>query len=763
MLRLSALVFSLLLCVSTMSARTITGKVLSDSDSTAVVGATCRLMSGNQFVNGMVTDPDGKFEISTDSKSTLTLEISMVGFSTTEIVIAPGKNVNVGNVYLSEGVALEGVEVTARSMVDVKGRTVVFPSASDVKASTTAISLFQKLPLAGLETNPINRTLSVDGGTPVILINGIPSSMNDINTLKPDEIAKIEFSRITPARYADRGNSGLISITLKKRDDGGQVYLWGRSALNAIFVDGNMKASYHQGPSQFTLFYHPQWRDYKDVYDNTVQSYIGNDFRVELEEHDRNPFSYNYHNLGMKYDYSPNVHTVFSATFNATPNFSKGSTDAVTVDSYLGKYHVDKHYKTTDFAPSLDLFFKRDFNERNSLELQLVGTLSSTDYRRSNKYIFNDGSLSDYVMDVDSRRHSLISEISYAHQFSEKTSLSVGYQNTVSRSTNTYLTSDYKPVLTENNNYVYARLGQQVGKVYLSLSTGAKMYWIRNDVNKRHFVRNISTARFSWSISRKWSLSGAFQYSPTIPSLSALTDYPQQQSPYLISNGNPNLKVSQNFFYQLNPSDQYKKFTASLLMGYSRVGDQVVSDLTYLGDRVFLSQSVNAKDSWGLGSRLSLKLSDIHGFGANVSLGLEHYETQGETWSHHLTTFSANFTIWWNKGPFTVSYWRTIPGKYLNGNIVGQQEDGDVLSVEYKPNKHWTVEAGWWYLFDKKGSKYPSWGYNPVNPYYRERYIKNNGNMVVVSVSYSTDFGTIFRTTRRSLNNSDNGSSLLKM
>lgn len=763
MLRLSALVFSLLLCVSTMSARTITGKVLSDSDSTAVVGATCRLMSGNQFVNGMVTDPDGKFEISTDSKSTLTLEISMVGFSTTEIVIAPGKNVNVGNVYLSEGVALEGVEVTARSMVDVKGRTVVFPSASDVKASTTAISLFQKLPLAGLETNPINRTLSVDGGTPVILINGIPSSMNDINTLKPDEIAKIEFSRITPARYADRGNSGLISITLKKRDDGGQVYLWGRSALNAIFVDGNMKASYHQGPSQFTLFYHPQWRDYKDVYDNTVQSYIGNDFRVELEEHDRNPFSYNYHNLGMKYDYSPNVHTVFSATFNATPNFSKGSTDAVTVDSYIGKYHVDKHYKTTDFAPSLDLFFKRDFNERNSLELQLVGTLSSTDYRRSNKYIFNDGSLSDYVMDVDSRRHSLISEISYAHQFSEKTSLSVGYQNTVSRSTNTYLTSDYKPVLTENNNYVYARLGQQVGKVYLSLSTGAKMYWIRNDVNKRHFVRNISTARFSWSISRKWSLSGAFQYSPTIPSLSALTDYPQQQSPYLISNGNPNLKVSQNFFYQLNPSYQYKKFTASLLMGYSRVGDQVVSDLTYLGDRVFLSQSVNAKDSWGLGSRLSLKLSDIHGFGANVSLGLEHYETQGETWSHHLTTFSANFTIWWNKGPFTVSYWRTIPGKYLNGNIVGQQEDGDVLSVEYKPNKHWTVEAGWWYLFDKKGSKYPSWGYNPVNPYYRERYIKNNGNMVVVSVSYSTDFGTIFRTTRRSLNNSDNGSSLLKM
>lgn len=35
--------------------------------------------------------------------------------------------------------------------------------------------------------------------------------------------------------------------------------------------------------------------------------------------------------------------------------------------------------------------------------------------------------------------------------------------------------------------------------------------------------------------------------------------------------------------------------------------------------------------------------------------------------------------------------------------------------------------------------------------------------MVVLSVSYSADFGSIFRSSRRSLNNSDNESSLLKL
>lgn len=720
-------------------------------------------MSGSQFINGVTTDERGHFEIATNLKSNLLLEVSMTGYNTTEIVIESDKDVNVGTVYLTEGINLNEVEVTANAMFDSKGRTIIFPGGSEVKASSTAISLFQKLPLAGLEANPINRTLTVDGGTPMILINGVPSGIDDLNALQPKDIAKIEFSRITPARYADRGTSGFLNITLKKRTDGGQVYIWGRSAVTTAFVDANARAAYHQGPSQFTLTYNPTWRNYHDVYDNKEQSYIGDDFRVDLEEHDRNPFNYYGHNVSMKYDYSPNVSTLFSATFRLAPSYRNSRTLASTIDSYLGEYENRNRTYNKSLTPSLDLFLKRDFNDKNALEVQVVGTISSNDYRRTNDYIFDDDSNTDYVMDVNSRRRSLISEISYIHQFSDNTTLSAGYQNTVSHSTNTYLSSDYKPILTENNNYVYVRLGQQVGKVYFSLSTGAKLYWIKNDLNKRHFVRNLTSVDVSWNMSKKWNLAAAFQYTPGIPSLSSLTDYPQQQSPYLISNGNPKLKVSQNFRYQLMPSFQYKKFNASLLMNYRSVSDFVMRDLFYLGDKMFLSQSVNAKRYWMTGGNLNLRIKDIAGFGANVNIGVDHYETTGENWCEHLTSFSSFFSLWWNKGPFTISYWRTIPSKYLSGNTVHKNENGDALSFGYSPDKHWDFEASCMWMFDKKGSQYPSWRYSAVNPYTNERYIKNNANMIVLSVSYYADFGSIFRSSRRSLNNSDNGSSLLKM
>lgn len=764
MYRYILLILSLISFSSVAKARTIQGIVLSSNDSTAIVGASCRLLTDGKFLTGTSTGTDGTFSLQTDLKSSLDLEVSMTGFFTTSIIIESGaKNLSLGNIYLDEGVTLKDVTVTANPVIKSKGRTIVYPSMADVNASSTSISLFQKLPLPGLQANPITRSIAVDGGSPVILINGVPSSINDINALQPKDIEKIEYTRFTPARYADSGKKGFLNITLKKRNDGGQVYAWGRSAVTTAFVDANVRLSYHQGPSQFVLQYIPSWRNYHDVYDNVTQSYIGDDFRADLESHDRNPFNYHYHGMRLRYDFTPSSKTLLSATFNITPNYYKGRSIAHTDDMELGEY--DNNNKTTSksLSPSLDIFFRQDFNEKNSLEAEVVGTLSSDDYRRDNTYIFADGNENSYIMDVDSRRRSLISEISYIHNFSDKTSLSAGYQNTVSHSTNTYLSSDYKPVLTENNNYAYARLGQSVGNVYFALSTGIKMFWTKNDSKKRHFIHNLSSARFSWDINQSWSLGASFVYSPSIPSLSELTDYPQQTSPYLISNGSPGLKVAENFFYSIEADYSYKKLQVSYRSAFSDTHNSVVSSMKYLGDGKFLSHSVNARYSRIFQNDLSIRITGIYGFGVNLYMSLTKYWTAAADWKYNLTAFDGSINLWWNKGPITISYWRKIPGKYLSGHVVGKAENGDALQIDWQPNKHWTLSANWSYMFDKKGTRYPTWDYSSVNPSYRERYIKNNGNMIVLSVNYSADFGSIFRTGRRSLNNSDNASSLLKL
>ncbi len=759
------LLFILSLAIHTVNARVIKGQVFSAVDTTVVEGADCRLMSDDKLLNSWQSNVDGTFAVASDDKGTLKLEVVKNGFSTTEILIKGGSNdVNLGPVFLEKSVELKEVSVTANEIVHSKGRTIVYPSAATVKASATSIDMFQKLPLAGLTVNPIHQSISVDGGKPYILINGRPASMNEVNTLAPKDIEKIEYSRLTPARYANKGSNGFIDITLKKRDDGGNIYAYGRAAINTpAFVDGNIRGSYHQGPSQFSLIYNPSWRNTKETYDYSESSYIGTDFRTNLKSHNSAPFHYDTHPMQFKYDYSPSLNTLLSATFSASPLRYKNRIRAHTVDSELGEYDNNNLSKEKSFSPSLDIFFRRNFNKRNALEAQVVGTLNSSDYFRDNIYIYPDGREESYSINADSRRRSLISEVNYIHTFSEKTQLSGGFQNTVSHNTNNYTYTDYKPVLTENNNYLYTSLGQSFGKFYLLASTGIKMYWIKNDLNKRNFVRNLSRAQLHWNINQKWTLGGAFIYTPSIPSLSSLTDYPQQVSPYLVSNGNPDLKVSETFNYQLAAMFRYKKFNASFVATYINSKNSVINDVTYIGNHMFLSQSVNTRYYHNYAGRLALQLNDVAGFGASLNLELNHYEAAVANWSHKLTSFSANISLWWNKGPFTISYWRSIPGKFLNGYTVSSEENNDALQVQYRPNKHWVLGASWMYMFNPKATRYQTWCYSPVNPMYRNRYIKDMGNGVVLSAVYTADFGSIFRSARRNLNNSDNGSSLLKL
>lgn len=744
-------------------ARQISGLVLSENDSTAIVGAVCELKSDAATAIKAAGDVNGAFTINTSDRKAATLSVSAVGYGQAEIVIRDGgHDIKDLKIYLPDIKTLEAVTVTAAAATMRNGRTIVYPSAQEASASASSVELFQKLPLPGLTADPINRLLSVDGGSPMILIDGVPSAMSDINALKAKDIERVEYSRITPARYADKGYKGLLQITLKHRNDGGSIELWARSATATAFVDDYVNATYHQGPSQFKLYFYNSWRNYQRVYDNTTQSYVGDDFRVDLESHDRNPFNYVINQLQLGYTYRPDSKTLFSAKLSGGINPSGRRYIADTKDSYAGDYESTSKSASKYTTPSLDLFFKKDFDDANSLEVQAVGTLRFEDYNRTNTYYIDPANPQVYDVEIDNTRRSLITEIAYRHRFGNASELGAGFQNTLSHSRNKYIGTDYRPILTENNNYGYVNYGFTIDKFNFWLASGVKIFRMENGENKRDFVRNLSNVNINWDISNEWSLQANFNYSPSIPGLSALTDYKQQTTPYLIDNGNPNLKVAEYFNYRLMASFSHKKFFASLTAYYSNANNPRTDEYFYLGDKKFLSQTVNYTTNEGAGASLQMKLSGIAGFGGNVRLDVDWTHTQGTTWNKNLTTFYAYGSFWWSRGPWTITYWRKIPCKNLHGPYIGKEENGDGLSVTFRPDKHWMIQAGWWYMF-ARGTEYPQWNISTTAPAYTDRYIKDNANMVVVTASYTADFGSIFRSGRRSLNNADNSSSILQL
>lgn len=766
MMKRFLLLIAILVGVQSLTARTIGGRVVAEADTVPVDGAQCTLAAGDRQLAVMESVSGGQFRLSTPESGSMVLTVIKDGFDPTDIIIdSAQETIDLGIVWLTSGTTLlDEVTVEGSMEFDAKGRTIIFPGSADVKASESTLSLFQKLPLAGLSADTINRSISVMGSSPVVIINGVPSTLNELLLLQPKNIEKIEYSIIPPARYAAKGQTGYISVTLKKRDDGGQVAVWGRTAFTTTFVDGSIDASYHQGPSKFQISATTSWRNYQDVLDHAEESYIGTDgYRLDLNTQSRSPFNYFNLPIALKYTYAPKPTTVFSAAFNFNHYSDHRRSYGHTDDFLDDDYDFNNENRSKDLGNTLDLYYRQDFNSRHTLEAEMVGTLSNSRYDRTNTYDYLSGRTEDFTTDIHSDRRSLITDVSYTYNVSQQSELAAGLTNTLSHSSNRYMLTDYNPTLTENNNNLYVQYSRMFSRLYVGLRTGAQFNWLRNDDARRHYIRNLSSLQLQWTPAQTFTLSASANYSSGIPGLSAITDYEQQITPYLISNGNPDLKTSHNVYAALQPAVRYRKLTVSGLVSFSKVINGVFSDVSYLGDGMFLSRSVNSKknDTWR--GRLQVQMSDLAGFGFNATVQYSHYATAVETWDMSLASWSALLNLWYNYRNFTFSYYHKFPGKYLYAQTVGRDENGNALQVSYRPDRHWTFSLSWMYMFDGHGTKYPSWTYSSVNPSWRDRNIRENANMVCLSINYTADFGTIFHTARRTLNNSDSGSAILKL
>ena len=95
----------------------------------ALPGVLCRLYSGDMLVQKSVSEHPGAFTIATEKKDEVILRFSLAGFSETEILIAPGaKNLDLGQILLTESIDLDELTVTSISQYNVRGRTIVYPA-----------------------------------------------------------------------------------------------------------------------------------------------------------------------------------------------------------------------------------------------------------------------------------------------------------------------------------------------------------------------------------------------------------------------------------------------------------------------------------------------------------------------------------------------------------------------------------------------------------------------------------------------------------
>jgi TonB-dependent starch-binding outer membrane protein SusC len=214
----------LLFSCAAFAQRTITGKVISKTNQQPVVGATVQVRG---TVIATQTDASGDFSIVVP-KNNSELEITSVGFE--NMVLKTAGKTTVGDVQLVTTVGnLNEVVVTGYSSQKKRDITaaVAIVNVADMRqtpsGSTEALLQGQASGVTvnttgqpgGASVVNIRGITSSGNSAPLVLVDGVPGSMHDINV---NDIQSLQVLKDAggAAIYGVRGSNGIVVITTKK-------------------------------------------------------------------------------------------------------------------------------------------------------------------------------------------------------------------------------------------------------------------------------------------------------------------------------------------------------------------------------------------------------------------------------------------------------------------------------------------------------------------------------------------------------------------
>lgn len=213
--------------IEAQQTRNISGRVL-DAQGQPVIGATVQNMTTKA---GAMTDYDGRFSI--EAESGQTLQVYMLGYKDASVKVTSANNVEIvlteDSEMLEETVVVgyatqKKINVTG-AVASVSGETLERRPVTSVMSALQGADPSMNItagsgnPVAGHDIN-IRGVPSVNGGSPLILIDGVPGvSLSYLNAADIESVSILKDASAS-AVYGAKASAGVILVTTKSGQAG---------------------------------------------------------------------------------------------------------------------------------------------------------------------------------------------------------------------------------------------------------------------------------------------------------------------------------------------------------------------------------------------------------------------------------------------------------------------------------------------------------------------------------------------------------------
>lgn len=656
-------------------------------------------------------------------------------------------------------VTLNEVSIQAAKVVSKPDGKTIYPTEAQKRTSNNGFSIIEKLTLANLRVDNLNHTISAidNRGSVQLRINGIVVGKQEMITLDPKRIAKIDFIDNPGIRYGE-GIAYVINILTHPNNSGYTIGTDLTSALTTRQGDGTLYGKWNREKSEWTFSYGLSGRKAKGDTSRQRAEYTLTDGSIYTIERD-DILSLQkdlIHSAKLTYNWADSTATIFQASLNGM--FSKMPNNFNLKDITDGPqtYRAISKEDSKSCSPVLDLYFSRQLSPRQSITANAVGTYIST--RTSSFY----DERTVYQYDVNGKTASFLSEVIYENRLKPFT-LSAGLNNSYKYTDNDYQGDAATRTKTRNNKlYAFGEIKGALHQFRYSLGTGVSYIHYKQDSHLYDYWTFRPKASLTYLFGNGIQLNYTFQRWDAASRIALTSEATIRTNSMEWTAGNPNLKPSHNMDHLLELSYNTNRLQSCIYGYYKQCRKPSMAHYERTEDNRFIFSQTNQKEIdvlnvtayasyWLLPEKLQIAANG----------GMSRDFNYGHDYRHLYTSwfYAGSLTAYW--GSFSLQGYIDSGSRFLEGESKGFTGSYAALKVSYAI-KDWQLSLAWTNPFNNKHQSYENELLNRNLYKHTIGHSKDYSNLLTLNVSWRLSKGKKHLSAEKRINLQDADNGIMK-
>lgn len=660
-------------------------------------------------------------------------------------IIAPAITVaqEVGDTIATQ--ELDEIVIQAPKVIRKADMNVYHPSKSAVENSKNGVQLLDNLMIPTLTVNDALGSIQAAGQSVQIRINGREATVDQVRSLLPETIKRVEWIDNPGLRYG--GASYVLNFIVVNPAVGGSLQAMARPAFNAAWGFYMADVKLNTGRSQWEVGGNFKLTNRIKSHRDYTETFIYSDgTSVTRSETPRGGLLGNsMANTWASYNYIKPDTTVFIAEFSLYKNMN----ERWSYHGLLSLSNGDKDILLNDVqgadgnTPKLSLYWQRNFKNKQMFVLNLNSSFyfgrSYSDYMEHS--VVSGTSLepvTDIHTNVRDRNQAYAVEADYIKNWTHSR-FTAGVSYSTNRNRSLYENLDGQVFHQRQDKlYLFAEYFHRFGKWTATAGMGVQytdFLFKESDKGNRSWSPR-PQATLTYSLSQNHNLRLNFTSWQSAPSLAETNVVPQQLDGFQWRVGNQDLKTANSYMLAFRYGFNLSRVVGSLGIRAFTSPNAITPLMFWEGDNLvtsyensrglrnlsfFFAPQINIIPDWLMASGyLQYRMERMRGTG---------YLLRNNTWS-------GNAAIQLMHWGFVLSGQYVRSERNLWGEKISWGEDINIVDLSYNW-KSWQFGAGIIMPFGRydQGSKSLSrWNRN-------ERHMRLDMSMPYITVSYNLQWG----------------------